>query len=71
MVSKQINSLSDNDLAYLEKILGTEYTKHTEYSNQFKNKHGYGPDSAKSKTILRLLNAVSAQRKLSNVIGKW
>jgi len=71
MVSKQINSLSDNDLAYLEKILGTEYAKHTEYSKQFKNKHGYGPDSAKSKTILRLLNAVSAQRKLSNVIGKW
>lgn len=69
MVSKAISDLSEEDLNYLEKLLGTEFAKQNEYSLQFKSKNGYCYPNDTSK-ILRLLNAVRSQKNLLTM-PKW
>lgn len=70
MVSRSISDLSNEDLTYLESLLGAEFIKLNERNQQFKTKNGWCPEEAKSKKILRLLNAIRSQRKLTS-IPKW
>jgi len=69
MVSKSISNLSNDDLTYLETLLGKEFANQHERRKQFETKNGWSPadDSAK---VLRLLNAVRSQKRLAN-IGEW
>jgi len=69
MVSSKIANLSDNDLLYLEKVLGKEFARQNEYTTQFKTKNGYA-NSNDTKQILRLMSAIRSQRKVSN-LEKW
>lgn len=69
MVSSKIANLSDNDLLYLEKVLGKEFARQNEYTTQFKAKNGYAY-SNDTKQILRLMSAIRSQRKVSN-LEKW
>lgn len=69
MVSSKIANLSDNDLLYLEKVLGKEFARQNEYTAQFKTKNGYA-HSNDTKQILRLMSAIRSQRKVSN-LEKW
>lgn len=69
MVSSKIENLSDNDLLYLEEILGREFARRSEYSSQFKAKNGYSR-SDDFKQILRLMSAIRSQRKVAN-LEKW
>lgn len=69
MVSKSIANLSIDELNYLEKLLGSEFAKLSERKQQFKSKNGWSPGDDSSK-VLRLLNAVRAQKRLS-AIEKW
>lgn len=69
MVSKAIASLSNDDLTYLEKLLGQEFAQLNERKQQFKTKNGWTPKD-NSQKVLRLLNAVRAQKHLTN-IPKW
>ena len=70
MVSKSISNLSNEDLTYLEQLLGAEFSKLTERNQQFKTKNGWCPEEAKSKKVLRIMNAVRSQRKLLTM-DKW
>ncbi len=56
MVSTQIANLSEDDLILLEQIIGREFSQ--ESAEQ------------KSKTLLRLINAVRSQRNLAKM-PKW
>jgi len=69
MVSRKIANLTDNDLLYLEKVLGKEFARQNEYATQFKTKNGY-TYSNDTKQILRLMSAIRSQRKVSN-LEKW
>lgn len=69
MVSKAIASLSNDDLTYLEKLLGAEFAQLNERKQQFKTKNGWTPQD-NSQKVLRLLNAVRAQKYLTNM-AKW
>ena len=69
MVSKAIADLNEDDLIYLERLLGAEFAKQNEYSLQFKSKNGYAHPNNASK-ILRILNAVRSQRNLLTM-PKW
>jgi len=70
MVSRQIANLSQDDLNYLETLLGREFANINERKQQFKTKNGWCPEEANSKRVLRLMNAVSSQKRLTN-IPKW
>jgi hypothetical protein len=69
MVSNQISNLSEEDLIFLEELLGKEYSQEYENSKLWKTKNGYAPPD-KTKTLLRLINAVHSQRNLATM-PKW
>lgn len=69
MVSRQIQDLSEDDLNYLEQLLGAEFARINEYSLQFKSKNGYEIPNDSQK-VLRLLNAVRSQKNLTRM-PKW
>lgn len=69
MVSPKFAQLTEQDLTYLEKLLGAEFARQNEQTQQFKSKHGYAP-SNDSQKVLRLLNAVRAQKNLTRM-PKW
>ena len=69
MVSRQIQDLSEDDLNYLEQLLGAEFARINEYSLQFKSKNGYAIPNDSQK-VLRLLNAVRSQKNLTRM-PKW
>jgi len=70
MVSRQIANLSQDDLNYLEKLLGREFAAINERKQQFKTKNGCCPEEANSKRLLRLMNAVTSQKRLTKML-KW
>ena len=70
MVSRAISNLSNEDLTYLETLLGKEFANQHERKKQFETKNGWSPSKDDSKKILRLLNAVRAQKNLLTM-GKW
>ena len=69
MVSKAISELSDSDLTYLEALLGKEFANQTERKKQFETKNGWSPKDDSQK-VLRLLNAVRSQKRLTK-LDKW
>ena len=70
MVSRQIANLSQEDLRYLETLLGREFANINERKQQFKTKNGWCPEEANGKKVLRLMNAVRSQKKLLTM-DKW
>ena len=70
MVSRQIANLSQDDLNYLETLLGREFANINERKQQFKTKNGWCPEEANSKKLLRLINAVRSQRNITRM-EKW
>ena len=56
MVSSQLANLSEDDLIYLEHLIGKEYSHESTEKT--------------SKTLLRLINAVRSQRNLVRM-PKW
>jgi len=69
MVSRAIANLSNEDLTYLEKLLGKEFASQNERKKQFQTKNGWTPKDDSQK-VLRLLNAVRSQKNLSTM-PKW
>ena len=69
MVSSKIAQLSSADLTYLETLLGREFAQQNERKKQFETKNGWSPKDDSQK-VLRLLNAVRAQKRLTT-IDKW
>ena len=69
MVSRAIANLSNDDLTYLEKLLGKEFASQNERKKQFQTKNGWAPNDDSQK-VLRLLNAVRSQKNLSTM-PKW
>ena len=69
MVSNKINSLTSEDLNYLEKLLKQEFKKQSDYVTVFKGKNHYNPGD-NTKKLLKLLDAVHGQQKLLNM-PKW
>lgn len=70
MVSRSIQDLSNEDLTYLEELLGKEFANINERKQQFKTKNGWCPEEATSQKVLRLLNAIRSQKRLTS-IPKW
>jgi hypothetical protein len=71
MVSRKISDLSDNDLRYLEEVLGKEFARQSEYRSQFKAKNGYTKSNDPNQ-LPRLISAIRSQRSLASArLEKW
>ena len=72
MVSRKIQELSSNDLAYLEKLLGEQFAKELEADKTWTQKNKYDRPGQKKSQILRLMNAVRAQKQITQTNStKW
>ena len=72
MVSKKINDLSDDDLSYLEKLLGEQFAKELEQDKTWSQKNNYHRPGEKKSKIVRLMNAIRAQRDVKKRTSlKW
>ena len=72
MVSKKIQELSNDDLSYLEKLLGEQFAKECERDKTWVQKNNYHRPGEKKSRILRLMNAIRAQQDIKKrTAEKW
>jgi len=72
MVSRQIQNLSQEDLSYLETLLGREFANINQRKQAFKTKNGWCPEESDTKKLLRLMNAIRAQKSIKKATSeKW
>ena len=72
MVSKKIQELSDDDLSYLEKLLGEKFAQELEQDKTWTQKNNYSRTGEKKSRIIRLMNAVRAQKDIKKrTAEKW
>lgn len=70
MVSRKIQDLSNDDLSYLEKLLGEQFAKELERDKTWEQKNKYDRPGEKKNRIIRLIEAIRSQKKLLT-IDKW
>ena len=72
MVSRKIQELSDDDLSYLEKLLGEQFAKELDQDKTWEQKNNYSRPGEKKSRIVRLMNAVRAQKDIKKrTAEKW
>jgi hypothetical protein len=72
MVSKQFEALTDDELAFMEKLLGEALGTEMEQDKTWKSKNGYSRPFQKQRKILNCLNAIKSQRTIQKVRAtKW
>ena len=72
MVSQKIQELSDDDLSYLEKLLGEQFAKELEADKTWIQKNNYHRPGEKKTKIIRLMNAIRAQKDIKKRTAlKW
>ena len=72
MVSKKIQELSNEDLSYLEQILGEKFAEELERDKSWVQKNNYHRPGEKKSKIIRLLNAIRAQKDIKKRTSqKW
>lgn len=72
MVSKALQNLSDDDLHYIEQLLGEALGREIDADKTWKSKNGYARPFQKQRQILNCLNAVKSTRDLKRKLSiKW
>ena len=72
MVSRKIQELSNDDLTYLEKLLGEQFAKELEQDKTWEQKNKYDRPGEKKSRIVRLMNAIRAQKDIKKrTAEKW
>jgi len=67
MVSRKIEDLSSEDLSYLEKLLGEKLAAEIDADSIWKAKNHYERKSDHKKRLLRLMDAIRSQKRLTKV----
>jgi hypothetical protein len=72
MVSRKIQELSDDDLSYVEKLLGEQFAKELEADKTWVQKNHYHRPGEKKSKIIRIMNAIRAQKDIKKrTAEKW
>ena len=72
MVSKKIQELSNDDLSFLEKLLGEKFAEELERDKTWQQKNNYSRPGEKKSRIVRLMNAIRAQKSFKKSLSeKW
>jgi hypothetical protein len=71
MACRKFESLSTNDLDYVEQLLSKEFSKQCEYQSTFKSKNHYtGPND--TQVIGRVMDAIRSEKKYRQTTSeKW
>ena len=72
MVSRKMQELSQDDLAYLEKLLGEQFAQELERDKTWEQKNKYDRPGEKKNRIIRLMNAIRSQKEIKRTTDlKW
>ncbi len=72
MVSKQLEALTDDELAFMEKLLGEALGTEMEQDKTWKSMYNYSRPYQAQRKILNCLNAIKSQRNIQKVRAtKW
>ena len=72
MASRAFESLTEEDLRYLETLLGEAYSKEMNEDRTWQTKNGYARPFQKQRRILNCLNAIRSQKDyLRKTSIKW
>ena len=72
MVSKKVDALTEDELQFMEKLLGEALGKEMEQDKTWQTKNGYSRPFQKQRKILNCLNAIKSQRHMLKVHAtKW
>ena len=72
MVSKKVDALTEDELQFMEKLLGEALGKEIEQDKTWQTKNGYSRPFQKQRKILNCLNAIKSQRHMLKVHAtKW
>lgn len=72
MVSRKMQELSESDLTYLEKLLGEQFAQELERDKTWEQKNKYDRPGEKKSRIIRLMNAIRAQKDFKKrTAEKW
>ena len=67
-----MESLTEDELQLMEKLLGEALSKEMDQDKTWKNKNGYSRPFQKQRKILNCLNAVKSQRNMVRLKAtKW
>jgi hypothetical protein len=67
-----MQELSELDLTYLEKLLGEQFAQELERDKTWEQKNKYDRPGEKKSRIIRLMNAIRAQKQLKKATAeKW
>lgn len=67
-----MQELSESDLTYLEKLLGEQFAQELERDKTWEQKNKYDRPGEKKNRIIRLMNAIRAQKQLKKATSeKW
>ena len=67
-----MQELSQDDLAYLEKLLGEQFAQELERDKTWEQKNKYDRPGEKKSRIIRLINAIRSQRQMTATASqKW
>lgn len=71
MACRKFESLSNNDLDYVEQLLSKEFSRQCEYHSIFKSKNHYtGPSD--TQVIGRVIDAIRSEKKYRQTTSeKW
>ena len=67
-----MQELSQDDLAYLEKLLGEQFAQELERDKTWEQKNKYDRPGEKKSRIIRLINAIRSQKQMAATASqKW
>jgi len=67
-----MQELSQDDLAYLEKLLGEQFAQELERDKTWEQKNKYDRPGEKKSRIIRLINAIRSQKQMTATASqKW
>jgi len=67
-----MQELSQDDLVYLEKLLGEQFAQELERDKTWEQKNKYDRPGEKKSRIVRLLNAIRSQKQMTATASqKW
>lgn len=72
MASRKLEELSEEDLTYIEKILGKEFSRQNNHNSTWKAKNGYECTSDDTRKISKIMDAIRSEKHYKRQISiKW
>ena len=72
MASRKLEELSEEDLSFIEKILGQEFSRQNERISTWKANNHYEHPTHETKKITRIMDAIRSEKSYKrNISIKW